>query len=73
MNANEVIATLAARALGHSGARERSRQHGPEQQRRGADGHPRRAALMLREDLLPALDHLESQVLRAKEQNCAMW
>ena len=41
MNANEVIATLAARRLGEQGASERSGEHGPEQQRRRADGDPR--------------------------------
>ena len=37
MNANEVIAALAARALSRAGAPERSREHESEQQRRGAD------------------------------------
>ena len=41
MNANEVIATLATRRLGQAGASQRSRQHGPEQQRRDPDGDPR--------------------------------
>ncbi len=40
MNANEVIAHLAARA-GVPGAPERSRQHGPEQQRCDSDRDPR--------------------------------
>ena len=49
MNANEVIATLAARALGASRASERSSEHEPEQQRRGADGDPcRRGAAAAR-------------------------
>ena len=41
MNANEVIAHLAARRLGHAGASERRREHGPEQQRRDPHGDPR--------------------------------
>ena len=42
MNANEVIATLAGRAARQAGAPERSREHGPEQQRRRADRDSRR-------------------------------
>ena len=43
MNANEVIARLATRALGLAGAPERSRQHEPEQQRLDPVRDPRRA------------------------------
>ena len=42
MNANEVIAALAARRLGEPVHAERSRQHGSEQQRCRADGDSRR-------------------------------
>ena len=43
MNANEVIARLATRGARHARARERPRQHEPEQQRLDPVGDPRRA------------------------------
>ncbi len=54
-------------ALGQRGACQRSRQHGPEQQRRRSRRRSTcRAALAVREKLLPALEHLRRDD-RAKE------
>jgi fumarate hydratase, class II len=64
MNANEVIASLATRGLKAASARQRPRQPGPELQRRGSHRDPGRGGAGLREDLLPALEHLRKTIDR---------
>ncbi len=60
MNANEVIAALAARSLARAVHAERSGEHESEQQRRGADRHPCRGGAAAARKLLPALARLRT-------------
>ena len=59
MNANEVIAALAGRSLGQTGAPERSREHESEQQRRRADGDSRRGGIAPQRESDPGAAPLE--------------